>query len=141
MKVLKYLGQLVAALIYTPLYTQIMYLVTAIPVIWIATLSFWKMVMALIIVSAIIEGVIVALQILGLMPYAWISKGNKVAMGISVTICTLLTLYNIYKVWSILLQYGGASAIIIAIIISGLLLQFLYISVFGIIGMAEETKR
>jgi hypothetical protein len=62
-------------------------------------------------------------------------------MGISVTICTLLTLYNIYKVWSILLQYGGASAIIIAIIISGLLLQFLYISVFGIIGMAEETKR
>jgi hypothetical protein len=66
MKAIKYLSQILAALIYTPLYTGIMYFVIVFPVLWIVHLSTWKMIVAFIFLGAILEGIISILQVLGL---------------------------------------------------------------------------
>ena len=139
MKVLKGIGQILASLVYTPLYTGIMYLVIVLPTIWIITLSFWKMLLAIVVLGGIIEALITLLQALGLLPYSWITKNNKVAYVTSIILCVVLPLYNIFKLWSIMLEYGTLG-IIVAIILSGLLLQFVFVSLFGIYGIKTKKK-
>ena len=140
MKVLKGIGQILASLVYTPLYTGIMYLVIVLPTIWIITLSFWKMLLAIVVLGGIIEALITLLQALGLLPYSWITKNNKVAYVTSIILCVVLPLYNIFKLWSIMLEYGTLG-IIVAIILSGLLLQFVFVSLFGIYGIKNEKEK
>lgn len=49
MNMLKCLGQILASLIYTPIYTGIIYTVTVLSTSWIITLSFWNMIIAFLI--------------------------------------------------------------------------------------------
>ena len=134
MKVLKGVGQILASLVYTPLYTGIMYLVIVLPTIWIITLSFWKMLLAIVVLGGIIEALITLLQALGLLPYSWITKNNKVAYVTSIILCVVLPLYNIFKLWSSMLGHGTLG-IIVALILSGFLLQFIFVSLYGIYGI------
>ena len=139
MKVLKGIGQILASLVYTPLYTGIMYLVIVLPTMWIISLSTWKMIIAFILLGGIIEGVIAILQVLGLMPFAWIVKNNRISFGISVSLCILFPIFNVVMLWRILLGYGGWG-IFAALLLTGLFLQFVYGSVLGIVGIKEETE-
>lgn len=140
MKVLKGIGQILASLVYTPLYTGIMYLVIVLPTIWIITLSFWKMLLAIVVLGGIIEALITLLQALGLLPYSWITKNNKVAYVTSIILCVVLPLYNIFKLWSSMLGHGTLG-IIVALILSGFLLQFIFVSLYGIYGIKNEIQK
>lgn len=62
MKAIKFIGQVLASLVYTPLYTGIMYVAIVLPAAWILSLSFWKMVVAFIVFGGFIEGLIHVLQ-------------------------------------------------------------------------------
>jgi hypothetical protein len=139
MKAIKYLSQILAALIYTPLYTGIMYLVIVLPVLWIVHLSTWKMIVAFIFLGAILEGIITILQVLGLIPFTWIVKNNRVSLLISVAACVLLPLYNIVSLFMILSKYGDFG-ICTAFVLTGFLVQFIYMSVIGIIGIKGESN-
>lgn len=134
MKALKYIGQILTALLHTPLYTGIMYFVIVFPTMWIITLSTWKMILAFILLGGIIEGVISLLQVLGLMPFAWIVKNNKFAFWLSIILCILLPLYNIVALWKILLGHGGWG-IFAAIVLTLLFVQFIYVSVLGLMSL------
>ena len=95
MKALKYIGQILTALLHTPLYTGIMYFVIVFPTMWIITLSTWKMILAFILLGGIIEGVISLLQVLGLMPFAWIVKHfGCQSFSVSYCLCTTLLPYG-----------------------------------------------
>ena len=139
MKALKIIGQILSSLVYTPLYTGIMYLAIVLPTMWIISLSTWKMIIAFIFLGGIIEGVIAILQVLGLMPFAWIVKNNRISFGISVSLCILFPIFNVVMLWRILLGYGGWG-IFAALLLTGLFLQFVYGSVLGIVGIKEETE-
>lgn len=140
MKDLKVIGQILASLVYTPLYTGIMYLVIVLPTMWIITLSFWKMLLAIVFLGGITEALIMLLQTLGLLPYSWITKNNKVAYVTSMILCVVLPLYNIFTLWRIGLGHG-TFGIVAALILSGLLLQFVFGSLYGIYGMKNEKEK
>lgn len=138
MKAIKYLSQILAALIYTPLYTGIMYLVIVFPVLLIVHLTTWKMMLAFIFLGGILEGIIYFLQVIGIVPFTWIVRNNRVSLWISVAVCVLLPLYNIVSLFMILSKYGGFG-IFTAIVLTGILLQFICISFVGIISVKGEN--
>lgn len=139
MRAIKYLAQILTALVYTPIYTGVMYLAIVFPVTWIISLSTWKMILALLFLSGLIEGIIMLLQMLGLLPYSWIVKDNKISLAISVGLCVVLPLYNIYSVWRIIWGHGSW-AIVAGLIITFMILQFVLTSIGGILEVRNDEK-
>lgn len=139
MNVLKSIGQILSALIYTPLYTGVMYMAMVIPTIWIVTLSFWKMIAAIVVLGGIIEGLVMLVQTIGLMPYAWIVKENKVAFWISIALCVVFPILNVISLWRMLLTHGGLG-IFTAIILTLIFLQFVYGSVLSLCGLGLKEN-
>lgn len=137
MKIIKGLGQILASIIYTPIYTALMYLVIVFPLSWIMSLSFWKMLLAFIVLGGVIEFCIILLQTIGLLPYKWIVKDNKVALVLSILLCVVLPLFNVYALWNSLLGQG-TFAVVVAIVLTAALLHFIFVSVSGILGFGAE---
>ena len=77
------------------------------------------------------------LHIFGLLPFAWIVKENKTSLITSVALCVLMVIYLIVCVWMLFLDYGIVG-IIAAVIITGMLLQFMLQSAIGIIGLSSD---
>lgn len=139
MKFLKSVLQVLSAIAYAPIYVGIMYLAIAYPTVWILSLSFWKMVLAIVVLGCILEGLVALLQTVGMVPFIWIVKHNKVAYYTSLTLCTILPLCNIYFLWGAMLDCGKAG-IGVAIVLSILLLHFLFVSTTGIVGLKAEEE-
>lgn len=139
MDCIKKIGQILASLIYTPLYTCIMYMAIVIPIVWIVTLSFWKMLAVLIIFSGILEGLVLLLQFLGLMPFSWIVRENKVSFWISVILCICLPICNVISLWKILLEHGD-SGIVAAILMTLMFIQFIYGSILSLYGLKDKDE-
>lgn len=138
-RILKYLAQILSAIIYTPIYAGLIYIIIVIPAMWLVTLSFGKMLCLVLLFSGLYEGCLSVLKVLGILPYAWILRENKIALGISISLCLLVTLYNGYILWKVLLGYGGGG-IALGIILSLFLLQFLILSELGYIGIYKDNK-
>ena len=132
MKIIKGLGQILASIIYTPIYTALMYLVIVFPLSWIMSLSFWKMLLAFIVLGGIVEFCIILLQTIGLLPYKWIVKDNRIALGVSLLLCIVLPWINVCMLWESLLGHG-TFAVVIAIVLTAALLHFIFVSVSGMI--------
>lgn len=129
---MKYLGQLLAAFLYTSLFTGIMYLIITIPLAFVISLPWWGMLLIILIGGGILEGLIEILGTLGLIPYAWITDNNMLATWISIIIAVLNVGINIYHLWAFLLGQG-TWAIIFGVVATALLLQFIYKIVVGIV--------
>lgn len=130
---MKRILQTICALLYTPIYTGIMYVAIVYPIMWVLTLSFWKMIVAIIILGGLIEGLIAFLQSIGVLPYAWIVKQNNFARWISMVLCVLLPLFNGFSLWASLISHG-LWGIVCAIILSIMLIQFVIGSIVCISG-------
>ena len=129
---MKYFGQILASLVYTCLFTGLMYLIITIPLAFIITLPWWGILLFILIGGGIIEGIIHIFGTLGVAPYMWIAKYNSV----STTIAILLVLFNvgcnIYRLW-VSLMGQGTWAIIFGVVATVLLLQFIYTAILGIV--------
>ena len=141
MKAIKYVGQILAALIYTPLYTGIMYLLIVLSTGWIITLPTLAMIAAMIFLGGIIEGLIALLQVFGLMPYVYIVKKNVVSFIISIGLCIIFPLMNLVNLWRTTFIDYGKLGYVFGIIVTGLLLHFIIVFVIGICSIYEEGKK
>lgn len=139
MSSLKYIAQIIASFIYSPIYVGIMCAAILFPVGWILSLPTFWMVLVLVLFGGFIEGLISLLTSIGMLPFAWIVDNNKV----SALICTILILglsgFGVYRVWDVLLDYG-ILGIIVAIIISSMIIQYLFVSV-GYLWVVREERR
>lgn len=79
----------------------------------------------------IIYGISIAVVALGIIPYRWIVKDNRIAYGLSIGLSILLTILYIKNLWIISLDYGNRG-IFAAILITGLILKFVYESIFAL---------
>lgn len=138
MKAIKFIGQVLASLVYTPLYTGIMYVAIVLPAAWILSLSFWKMVVAFIVFGGFIEGLIHVLQMIGLLPFAWIVKNNKFAFGLSALLCILGPLWNIVQIWRFFPEYGTAG-FVASFIFTLMIVQFVFGSIVTLTGLNKES--
>lgn len=128
---LKKIGQILTTIVYTPIYIGILYLAASLPLSWILSLSIWKMIFILFFLGLIIYGISIAVVALGIIPYRWIVKDNRIAYGLSISLNILLTILYIINLWIISLDYGNRG-IFAAILITGLILKFVYESIFAL---------
>lgn len=136
MKALKKILQVLASLVYTPIYIFIIYLIMFAPMYFILSLSTNKMILAIIVVGGILEGLIIFVQALGLIPYRWIVKDNKVSLYTSFALCVLTPLYSLYNIWATTIDYGW-KYIFITLVLSGLLVQFVFMTIYGLVEMND----
>lgn len=129
---MKYIGQILAAIVYTCIFTGIMYLVITLPLAFIISLPWWGILLFILIGGGILEGIIQMLGTFGVMPYLWIAKENSVATAISMFLVLFNVGSNIYRLWVSLLGQG-TWAIIFGVVATVLLLQFVYTAIMGII--------
>lgn len=137
MRILKFSTQLLAALVYTPLYTGIMYMAILLPFSWIMSLPFWKMIVAFVVLGGLIEGLIAFLQMVGLMPFAWIVKRNKAALWVSTGLCVIFPILNIVSLWRMFLGHGTVG-VVAAVILSIMFIQFVCGSVLSLCGLKSN---
>jgi hypothetical protein len=95
------------------------------------------MVLAIIFLGGIIELLINLLLVYGFIPFYWIVRRNKIALGISAAICLLLPSYYIYLLWQTCSDYG-VWGIIAAVILSACLLHFIFASLACLFAMYKE---
>lgn len=134
MKAIKYIGQIVGSFIYANIYTLILYFVTVIPVAFILTLDTWQIIVLIILIGGFLEFLQHIAMALSAIPFAWIVKNNITAL-----ICAIgLIVFNIgriiYNVWQMSIG-NGSMAIFIAIIVSLLLLKYLFFSVISFLHL------
>lgn len=116
-----------------------MYYIIVLPLAFVLTLPWWGIVLFIFLGGGILEGIITLLCGAGVIPYTWIANKNIVATVISILLILFNVGINIYRVWQNLWG-NGALAIIFGIVVSVMLLQFIYTSVLGIYGMYQESK-
>lgn len=137
MHVIKYIAQVLSSLIYTPIYTGLMYIIICFPTMWILELPLWKMILAFIFFGGIVvEGIICLMQTIGLLPFAWIIKSNKTSFVISIILCIIPPILNIISIWMVCVKYG-ARGFGAATMLSILLLQFIYGSISALIKLKD----
>ncbi len=120
MHTLKYIGQTLAALIYTPIYMYLIYLLIYMAFGWIVTLEIGWMIFLALVFGGIAIGLFFIIQAFVLFPYYWIAYKNLTATFISVSLCVLFFIYDLYRLWDLFLEYhtrGGIAATIFSIIL------------------------
>ena len=139
MKAVKYIGQIIAAILYTCLFTGIMYLIIVLPLGWILSLSTWLMILLFIFLGGLIQAIQTTLVSYASIPYIWIVKKNIVSLSLSI----LLIVFNMFRSCVMLwndLSKQGVIAIVFAIVVTIIIILFIVGSVSGIIGYYNETK-
>lgn len=137
MKTFKYILQVVSAFLYSNLFTGIMYLVMVLPIAWIISLPWWGMLLVLVFGGGIIEGIISILTAGGLLPFAWIVKGNIVSLCLSL----LIIIFNLGRSTIVLWQSlvgNGFWAVMLAVVFTGFVIQLLLATVPTLISMRSE---
>ena len=132
MKGLKSIGQVLAAVAYSCLYTGLIYLITVFPIAWLMSFDTKVIVLIVIFLGGLIQFLIFGLQALLTMPYYWIVKNNIVALIISIG----LIVFNLVRSDVLLWQNvsgQGRTAIVVGVIITLLLLEALWASIYGVI--------
>ena len=137
MKTFKYILQIVSAFLYSNLFTGIMYLVIVLPLAWIISLPWWGMLLVLVFGGGIIEGIISFLTAGGLLPFAWIVKGNIVSLCLSL----LIIIFNLGRSTIVLWQSlvgNGFWAVMLAVVFTGFVIQLLLATIPTLISMRSE---
>ena len=139
MKELKVIGQVLAAIVYTCIFTGLLYMILVLPLAWLLTLKPVILILVLVILGGFLQFVIFGLQTLLMMPYTWIVKNNVVALVISVSLMIFNLIRNDVAVWQSL-SGQGKSAVVIAVIITILIAEALIFSVFSVISLYSDSK-
>ena len=139
MSALKFLGQILASVVYTFIYTGIMYLVIVFPLAYIISLPWWGILLVMMFFGGLLQGLIHILAGSGILPYMWIVNKNIVATIIAVVLILINVGSNMIRVWSAI-GGGGTWAFIFGLAVSALLIEFIVMSIFGITAIYSESK-
>lgn len=138
MKLIKYIGQVLAAVIYTCILTGIMFTVITIPLAFILSLPWWGILIAVLLFGSIMEGIVMLIGSIGISPYVWIAKNNIIATSVSIILVLLNIGINVYRLW-VTNSINGFWQVVFCIIASLLLLQFIFVAISGIVAAYKEV--
>lgn len=139
MKALKSIGQVLAAIVYTCIFTGLLYLVLVLPLAWLLSLNTKVMILLLILLGGVLQFLIFGAQVLLMMPYGWIVKNNVVALVASIGLMLFNLIRSDVMVWQSMSGHG-TSAMVVAIIITVFIIEALFMSITGIISVYSESK-
>lgn len=126
---MKKIAQILGGIIYTALFSAVLYILIVFPILWILDLpKSWGFVVILLF-AGVIQGLIGLVESFAIMPYHWLLKQNIVSTILSIGMLGFLIVRYIIIIWEIC--HGD---IIFAIVLSVLLVETLVFSIIGMIG-------
>lgn len=134
--VFKFLAQVLSAVVYTTFYMGVIYFIvfSLLPLLFVYVLTFpwWGILISYILLGGLLKWVIGMVQNFGAFPYFWIARKNVVSSTISVLWIVLSVGSNLYTMWK---GIWGTNiwSIIFALIVTGLLVEFIFTSITAII--------
>lgn len=117
---MKKFAQVLGSIVYTYLFSALMYVMMALPLLLFSDVS-WK-VLFLVVFIGVVQGFVTVVQIYATLPFVWLLRNNAVATYLSVGILIYNTIWYIVHVWKSSLG-NGTWMVIFAIIASVLLLE------------------
>jgi len=138
MKYLKYIGQILASIIYPAIFTGILYLITAYPIVWIFSLPKWAIFLVVMFAMSIICFIQTALSVLITTPFYWIVKRNKIAYYISLLLVLLFIGADLFFMWKFSISYG-TWAYVFASIVTIQLIYFCIFTISSIMSIYDEN--
>ena len=124
---MKYVLQILASLVYSYLYTAIMYIVVVLPLAYIISLPWWGMLLVIFFAGGIIEGLTNLLGGIGSVPFFWIVKKNVVAKFLSICVVVSNLGYCTITMWKHIWG-NGFWAIILGIVVTIMMFQLAYVT-------------
>lgn len=115
---LKYILQVVSAILYTNIFTALIYLITVIPYGWFLTLKGWVMFLIILLGGGILFGIISLAKTFALLPYGWIVKKNVVALVATVGFLLFNFSRSLFLLWKTNAGHGILPTVF-ALIITG----------------------
>lgn len=134
---MKYFVQVICAYIYTKLFVALVFVLAVLPAVYFLSLTWWKMLIAILVLGGIITAVRGFAYTFLLMPFRWINRSNKWATGIGIFIIVVNFIRYGYKIWT--LDIHGIWAILFCIFATYELVMF-FLSALPILLMAYEDK-
>ncbi len=138
MKALKSIGQVLAAIVYTCIFTGLLYLVLVLPLAWLLSLNTKVMILLLILLGGVLQFLIFGAQVLLMMPYGWIVKNNIVALVMSVGLMLFNLVHSDIMVWKSMSGHG-TSGVVVAVIITVLIIEALFMAITGVVSVYSES--
>lgn len=139
MNELKVIGQFLAAIVYTCIFTGLMYVILVFPLAWFLSLSTKTMILVGIFLGGAIEALLFGLQFLLMMPYAWIVKKNIVSLVVSIGLILFNMTMNDINVWKTTASYG-TEGVVVAVIITLIIVQTVGMVTFALVGLYFENR-
>ena len=121
MKVVNYILQIIAALLYSGIFSWLVVIAIAVPTGYILSLPWWAIILVFFVFGGIwdlIDGVINLLIGLITLPYAWIVKNNTVSLVISILTILIYFTSDIIKMWKNLADGTWNTIVLIIITLS-----------------------
>ncbi len=138
MNALKYLGQIVAALLYTRVCAIIAYAITVLPATWLLSLSWWHFLLTVIIAGGILETIFFVLWNVIMFPFIWIVRRNIV----SLILCILSFVYKAFDyiiyIWKF--EHEGSWRFICLLILSSIVLLIFSLAAYSCIAVYADSK-
>ena len=138
MNILKYILQIIVALLYTSIFASAAYLITVIPVAWIMSLSWWQFLLVVFIAGGIIEAIISSLNVLIMIPFVWIVNKNVVSLVLCILSFVINAIGFIINIWKF--EHEGVWQFLCLLIISALILQIFYVAGIGCLSAYFDSK-
>lgn len=138
MKVLKYISQILSAVVYSTLIAVVLYYSLTLPWIWGIELSGWKQALYVFVILGVLTVIASLIYTLCLYPYRWIAKKNIVATVISVIIIAVLSVFDCIRFWKVWLAYS--SSWVLPIIITVSLIWLVVMSCIAIVVFYKDDE-
>lgn len=134
---MKYLGQILCSFLYTELFSILVFAIVIFPTVFVLSLSWWQMIIAILLLGGIIMAIRVFAYTSLLMPYHWINKNNGVATVISIILLAVNFIRYGYNVWTC--DGHGIWVILFCLFVTYELLSF-FVSALPILILAYDNK-
>lgn len=126
---LKKIGQILSAIVYSFLFSMLMYAICVWPVAWLISLDTKILLLIAIFGGGVIYGVLAVLKTLIILPYTWIVKENFAALVISVGIILIHAIrYIVYLVPSLFGNGVGVFGVTLIMLIELVWMAFMTIT-------------
>ncbi len=138
MGIIKYILQILAAVIYSGIVCSIVFIITVLPEAWLLSLSWWKILLMLFFLGGIMYEIIHFLYTIVIVPFAWIHDKNLIATACSVLTFFINGIILCVQLWQI--EHEGTWHFICLVLLSSTIITVFYTSIKASIMIYLHSK-
>lgn len=132
MKIVIYILQIIAAFLYSGLFSYIAMVIVVCPTMYFLSLPWWAILLIILILGTLISNIFGFLIGLIMMPYLWIVKNNTTSLIISILTICIDFIIGLIKMWQY--PFHGFWQTLVVVIVSLLSISLAIKIIYCLIG-------